>query len=60
MVKSKVCPNRSKAIQEAAADKLHRIERTRLAQECFELDPAYEQNMAEKGLSMEMDEFPEY
>ena len=60
MVKSKVFPNRSKAIQEAVADKLQRLERTRLAQECAKLDPVYEQNMAEEGLAMEMDEWPEY
>jgi len=60
MVKSKVFPNRSKAIQEAVADKLQRLERTRLAQECAKLNPVYEQNMAEEGLAMEMDEWPEY
>ena len=60
MVKSKVYPNRSKAIQEAVADKLKRFERTRLAQECAKLDPEYEQNIAEEGFSMEIDEWPEY
>lgn len=60
MVKSKVYPNRSKAIQEAVADKLLRLERTRLALECAKLDPVYEQNLAEEGLAMEMDEWPEY
>ena len=60
MVESKVFLNRSKAIQEAVADKLKRLERTRLAQECAKLDPDYEQNMAEEGLSMEIDQWPEY
>lgn len=60
MVKSRAYPNRSKAIQEAVADKLKRLERTRLAQECAKLDPDYEQNMAEEGFSMEIDEWPEY
>jgi metal-responsive CopG/Arc/MetJ family transcriptional regulator len=60
MVKSKVYPNRSKAIQEAVADKLKRFERTRLAQECAKLDPEYEQNIAEEGFSMEINEWPEY
>ena len=60
LVNSKVFPNRSKAIQEAVADKLQRLERTRLAQECAKLDPVYEQNMAEEGLAMEMDEWPEH
>jgi len=60
IVKTKVYPNRSKAIQEAVADKLYRLEKTRLAQECAKLDPNYEQNIAEEGLSVEMDEWPEY
>ena len=60
IVKSKVYPNRSKAIQEAVADKLKRLERSRLAQECAKLDPEFEQNMAEEGFSMEIDEWPKY
>ena len=60
MVQSRMFPNRSKAIQEAVADKLKRLERTRLAQECTKLDPDYEQNMAEEGFSMEIDEWPDY
>ncbi|MBW1697690.1 MAG: ribbon-helix-helix protein, CopG family [Deltaproteobacteria bacterium] len=60
MVKSGVFPNRSKAIQEAVADRLKRLERTRLAKECAKLDPKYEQNMAEEGFSMEIAEWPEY
>ncbi|MEN8781691.1 MAG: ribbon-helix-helix domain-containing protein [Desulfobacterales bacterium] len=60
MVMNKVYPNRSKAIQAAVADKLKRLERTRLAQECAKLDPKYEQNIAEEGFSMEIDEWPEY
>ena len=60
MVKSKVFPNRSKAIQEAVADKLQRLERARLAEECAKLDPENEQVLAEEGLSTEVDEWPEY
>jgi Arc/MetJ-type ribon-helix-helix transcriptional regulator len=60
MVKSRGFPNRSKAIQEAVAEKLKRIEGTRLARECAKLDPDYEQNMAEEGFSMEIGEWPEY
>ncbi len=60
MVTNKVYPNRSKAIQEAVADKLKRLERSRLAQECAKLDPSYEQSIAEEGFSMEIDEWPEY
>ena len=60
MVTNRVYPNRSKAIQDAVADKLKRLERSRLAQECAKLDPNYEQSIAEEGFSMEIDEWPEY
>jgi metal-responsive CopG/Arc/MetJ family transcriptional regulator len=60
LVKSKFFPNRSKAIQEAIAEKLMRIEKSRLAEECAKLDSAFEQSMAEEGFSTEMEEWPEY
>jgi len=60
LVKSNMFPNRSKAIQEAIADKLRRLRKTRLAEECAKLDPDYEQHLAEEGFSMEMDEWPGY
>jgi len=60
LVKSQRFTNRSRAIQEAVAEKLARIERSRLAQECAKLDPKFEQEMAEEGFVTEMDEWPEY
>ena len=60
LVKSNLFPNRSKAIQEAIADKLKRLKKTRLARECAKLNPDFEQNMAEEGFSMEIDEWPRY
>jgi metal-responsive CopG/Arc/MetJ family transcriptional regulator len=60
LVKSKLFPNRSKAIQEAVAEKLMRLEKNRLAEECAKLDSAFEQSMAEEGFSTEMEEWPEY
>jgi metal-responsive CopG/Arc/MetJ family transcriptional regulator len=60
LVKSQRFANRSRAIQEAVAEKLSRIERSRLAQECAKLDPKFEQEMAEEGFATEMDEWPEY
>ena len=60
LVKSNYFPNRSKAIQEAVTEKLVRLEKTRLAQECAKLDPKMEQSMAEEGFSAEMEEWPEY
>jgi len=60
LVKSKCFPNRSKAIQEALSEKLIRLEKSRLAQECAKLDPEFEQSLAEEGFSAEMEEWPEY
>jgi metal-responsive CopG/Arc/MetJ family transcriptional regulator len=60
LVKSKYFPNRSKAIQEAVTEKLVRIEKSRLAQECAKLDIGFEQSLAEEGFSVEIEEWPEY
>ncbi|MFH1981499.1 MAG: ribbon-helix-helix domain-containing protein [Pseudomonadota bacterium] len=60
LVKSKCFPNRSKIIQEAVSEKLAHLEKSRLAQECAKLDPAFEQSMADEGFTAEMEEWPEY
>ena len=60
LVKSHIFPNRSRAIQEAVAEKLARLEKTRLTRECAKLDPKFEQDLSEEGLETEMDEWPEY
>jgi metal-responsive CopG/Arc/MetJ family transcriptional regulator len=60
MVKSKLFPNRSRAIQEAIAEKLTRLEKRRLAQECSKLDPKFEQSLSDEGLSSELEEWPPY
>ncbi|RJQ74583.1 MAG: CopG family transcriptional regulator [Desulfobacteraceae bacterium] len=60
LVKSKYFPNRSRAIQEAVAEKLVRIEKSRLARECAKLDMDFEQSLAEEGFSMEIEGWPEY
>ena len=60
LVKKQVFPNRSQAIQEAVAEKLARIEKSRLAQECAKLDPAFEKALAEEGLSEDLAKWPEY
>lgn len=60
LVKSKRFANRSKAIQDAVAEKLARLERSRLAQECAKLDPEFERSLAEEGFSVEIAEWPEY
>ena len=60
LVKSNIFPNRSKAIQEAVVEKLTRMEKSRLAQECAKLDPDFEQSLAEEGFTSELEEWPEY
>jgi len=60
MVSKSVFPSRSRAIQDAVAEKLARMERSRLAAECAKLDPKFEKAMAEEGLSRELDTWPEY
>jgi len=60
LVRDKVFPSRSRAIQEAIEEKLSRLKRTRLAEECAKLDPVAEQAMAEEGLSEELRQWPEY
>ena len=60
LVQKQVFPNRSQAIEEAVAEKLARLERSRLAHECAKLDPAFEKALAEEGLSEDLAEWPEY
>lgn len=55
-----VFPNRSRAIQRVVQDRLDRIARIRLAQECAKLDPEFESKLAEEGLALEVDQWPEY
>lgn len=60
LVSSRVYANRSRAIQEAVAEKLRRMDRGRLARECAKLDPAFEQSMADEGLVSDLEQWPEY
>jgi metal-responsive CopG/Arc/MetJ family transcriptional regulator len=60
LVRSKVFPSRSRAIQEAVEEKLSRLKRTRLAEECAKLHPRAEQAMAEEALSGDLSQWPEY
>lgn len=60
LVLEKKYPNRSRAIQSAVAEKLKKIQRSRLAVECAKLDPGYEQALAEEGMGEELEEWPEY
>ena len=60
LVKERVFPNRSQAIQSAVEEKVSRLDRNRLARECAKLDKAEERSLADLGLSAEVDEWPEY
>jgi metal-responsive CopG/Arc/MetJ family transcriptional regulator len=60
LVKNRRFANRSRAIQEAVAEKLARLEHGRLARECARLDRSFEQTLAEEGISAEAGEWPEY
>jgi len=60
LVREKVFPSRSRAIQEAVEEKLERLERSRLARECAKLDPTFEKALAEEGLSRDLAEWPAY
>lgn len=60
LVKMKVFPSRSKAIQEAVKDKIERISKIRLARECAKLNNAEEISIAEEGMNLEIEECPEY
>jgi metal-responsive CopG/Arc/MetJ family transcriptional regulator len=60
LVKDHLFPNRSQAIQVAIDEKLARLDKSRLARECAKASPAHEKAMAEKGMSWELGEWPEY
>ena len=60
LVDEEVFPNRSQAIESAVAEKLQRLDRSRLARECAKLDPHFEKALADEGLSDDVAAWPEY
>lgn len=60
LVAQQVFPNRSKAIQEALADKLGRMRRRRLARESAKLNQSEEQAFAEEGMDEDSTQWPAY
>ena len=60
LVDKRVFQSRSQAIQEAVSEKLLRLKRTRLAEECSKMGPFYEKEMSEEGFAEDMKEWPEY
>jgi metal-responsive CopG/Arc/MetJ family transcriptional regulator len=60
LVKERIFPNRSQAIQAAVHEKVSRLDRNRLARECAKLDKTLEQALADEGLAAEVSEWLEY
>ena len=60
LVKKRMFPSRSRAIQVAVKEKLARVDRSLLARECAKLDPEYEKALADEGLSEDLSEWPEF
>jgi metal-responsive CopG/Arc/MetJ family transcriptional regulator len=60
LVEKRIFPSRSRAIQEAVSEKISRLDKSRLARECSKLDRAFEQQLAEEGLTSEIESWPEY
>ena len=60
LVNKRVFQSRSQAIQEAVSEKLQRMKRTRLAEECAKMEPNYERELAEEGLAEDIKKWPEY
>jgi Arc/MetJ-type ribon-helix-helix transcriptional regulator len=59
LVERGLFPSRSRLIQDAVSEKLQRLRRVRLAQECAKLQPAEEKAAAEEFFQGEA-EWPEY
>ena len=60
LVRSQTFHSRSQAVQSAVQEKIARLGKTRLAQECAKLDPAAEQSLADLGLASEAAQWPPY
>lgn len=60
LVEREVFRSRSEGVQKAVAEKLARLDRSRLARECAKLSQAEEQGMAEEGIAKDLAEWPEY
>ena len=60
LVEKRVFPNRSQAIGVAVREKVERIERLRLADECAKLSVNEERALADEGLGSEVGSWPAY
>ncbi len=60
LVREKTFANRSQAIEAAVEEKIRRLTRVRLAQECAKLSPAEEKELAEESFTEDISAWPEY
>ena len=60
LVRRRVFENRSQAIQQSVDEKIERLGRNRLAEECAKLDSAFEAELADEGLAEDEPAWPEY
>jgi metal-responsive CopG/Arc/MetJ family transcriptional regulator len=60
LVAKQMFANRSQAIQIAVREKIARLKRRRLAEECAKMDPQFEKKLAEEGMAGELAQWPEY
>ncbi len=60
LVRRRVYPNRSRIIEQAVQEKLERLKKSRLADQCALLDPDDEKALAEEGMGEEVDQWPAY
>lgn len=60
LVRGNAFSSRSAFVQVALVEKLSRLERSRLAEECSKLSPMEEQSIADESLFTDLSEWPEY
>jgi Arc/MetJ-type ribon-helix-helix transcriptional regulator len=60
LVADRVFASRSQAVQLSVEEKLARMQKRRLAEECAKLDPKEEKALAEEGLAEDYRSWPEY
>lgn len=60
LVRSQIFSSRSQAVQASVQEKISRLGKTRLVQECAKLDPLEEQMLADEGLAAEAAQWPPY
>ena len=60
LVQSRAYKSRSQAVQVAVEEKIARLQKTRLAEQCAKLDPLEEQALADMGLAAEAGQWPPY